>query len=449
VGTGSRTVLLVTVSGVLAGLGVSALRTGPAPGLELEAKAKAIGPRTEVVARATARGRGLGALRLEIEQAGRTHVVARREHRPLPPWRFTGDAVRQDELVADVGHRALPDLREGEATIRVVAERARTWLLAPAPVVRELRLPVRRSPPTLAVLSTQHYVAQGGSGVVVYRTSASAVSDFVIAGSLRFPGAPLPGGQHGERVALFGVPWDLADPAGLRLVAEDDAGNATAAAFVDRFERRPPVSDRIQLDDAFLAKVTTEIREATPGLAARGSLLDDYLAINRDLRAANAAELVALAGRSAPQFLFSEPFLALPNAKVMSAFADQRRYLYDGREVDRQVHLGFDLAAVARTPVPAPNRGVVLLARYFGIYGNAVVIDHGLGLMTLMGHLSSIDVREGDSVERGQPIGRTGATGLAGGDHLHFTTLVRGLPVHPLEWWDGNWIRGRVMAKLR
>lgn len=444
----AKVLLLLGVSGALAVLVVSALRTGPVPAVELSTAARAIGPRTEVVARAATGGRGLGPLRLEIEQAGRVVEIARREHRPLPPWSVTGDAVLRDEIVADVGHRAVPTLREGEATIRVVAERAATWLRSPAPVVRELRLPVRVAPPTLALLSAQHYVAQGGAGVVVYRTSASAVSDYVSAGRLRFPGAPLPGAREGERVVLFGVPWDVTDASALRLVAEDDAGNAASVAFVDRFETRAPASDEIRLDDAFLSKVTTEIRDHTPGLPARGSLLDDYLAINRELRAANAAELVALGAESAPGFLFTEPFLPLPNAKVMSAFADRRRYVYGGREVDRQVHLGFDLAAVARTPVPAPNRGVVRLARYFGIYGNAVVIDHGLGLATLSAHLSTIDVKEGDSVERGQTIGRTGATGLAGGDHLHFTTLVRGLPVHPLEWWDGRFIRDRVTAKL-
>jgi murein DD-endopeptidase MepM/ murein hydrolase activator NlpD len=115
--------------------------------------------------------------------------------------------------------------------------------------------------------------------------------------------------------------------------------------------------------------------------------------------------------------------------------------------VDAQTHLGFDLAVVAHTPVPASNRGVVLRARYFGIYGNSVVLDHGLGLGTLYAHLSSIDVKEGQTVERGAVLGRTGATGLAGGDHLHFTTLVRGLPVNPVEWWDAAWIRDRVAAK--
>jgi murein DD-endopeptidase MepM/ murein hydrolase activator NlpD len=354
--------------------------------------------------------------------------------------------VGRDELSVDVGHRALAGLVEGEATLRVVAERAPTWLLAPAPATAELRLPVRLRPPSLAVLSTGHSVAQGGSGLVVYRVGATAVSDHVSVGAFRFPGSPLPGGGAGERAALFGIPWDTQDAAAVRLVAEDEAGNAAETAFVDHLQRKRPARDRITLDDAFLAKVTGEIREQTPSLAARGSLLDDYLAINRELRAANAGELVALGAASAPGFLWSEDFLPLRNAKVMSSFADQRVYVYGGREVDRQTHLGYDLAAVARTPVPAPNRGVVRLARYFGIYGNAIVLDHGLGLMTLSAHLSSIEVKEGQEVERGAILGHTGATGLAGGDHLHFTTLVRGLPVDPIEWWDGRWVREHVTA---
>jgi murein DD-endopeptidase MepM/ murein hydrolase activator NlpD len=116
--------------------------------------------------------------------------------------------------------------------------------------------------------------------------------------------------------------------------------------------------------------------------------------------------------------------------------------------VDQQDHLGIDQATVRRDRVEAGNDGVVLLARYFGIYGNAVVIDHGYGLMSLYGHLSSLDVAEGQAVERGQAIGRTGDTGLAGGDHLHFTMLLGGLPVDPREWWDAHWIHDRLQLKL-
>jgi murein DD-endopeptidase MepM/ murein hydrolase activator NlpD len=441
-----KALCVVAFVGLLAGLALATLRTAPPASLELVTGAKAIGPRATLVGRATTSGRGLAGVRLEVEQKGRVWVVARRDHRPRPPWGLTGERVLEDELHAEVGHQAIKELEGGEATLRVVAERAGTWLLAPAPVSKELRLRVRLSPPSLSLVSTRHYVAQGGSGLVVYRVGATAVADYVSAGSWRFPGTPLPG-DGGERVALFGVPWDVADASTLRVVAEDEAGNAASVAFVDSFERKPPASDRIQLDDAFLTKVVTEIRAATPELHARASLLDDYLAINRELRAANASELVALARESAPSFLFEGAFLPMRNAQVMSAFADRRSYVYGGREVDQQTHLGFDLAAVARSVVPAPNRGVVRLARYFGIYGNAVVVDHGLGLMTLSAHLSSIDVKEGQQVERGQPLGRTGATGLAGGDHLHFTTLVRGLPVNPIEWWDADWVRDRIETK--
>jgi len=438
---------LLLALALLAAFLVATLRVGPLPSLEMHTEAKAIGPRTGLEVVASAAGRGLAGLRVELDQAGTTHVVARRTYRPLPPWAFSGERTQSDRLRVEVGRSAVPALVEGDAVVRVVAERAGTWLRRPDPVVEELRLPVRLSPPALAVLSSQHYVAQGGSGVVVYRAGSTAVRDGVRAGSFFFPGSPLPGGGKEDRLALFGVPWDLEDPAGLRLVAEDDAGNVIERAFVDRFFPKPPARDTIALDDAFLAKVVPEIRAETPGLEDRGSLLDNYLQINRDLRKANAGELVALGPRSAGAFLWTEPFLPLHNAKVMSAFADQRTYVYEGREVDTQTHLGFDLAVVAHTPVPAANRGVVLLARYFGIYGNSVVLDHGLGLATLYSHLSSVEVKEGQAVERGTILGRTGATGLAGGDHLHFTTLVRGMPVNPVEWWDGKWIRDRVASK--
>jgi hypothetical protein len=440
-------ILLALVLVVAAGLVVS-LRVGGAPTVEIRAEAPAIGARTPVVVSASAPGRGLTSLRLELVQGDRTFPITTRRYEPLPAWAFSGSRTETDEVRVEVGAASLPDLRPGEAVLRATAGRAATWLLHPEAVVVERRLPVRLVPPDLSVLSTQNYVSQGGAGVVVYRVGATSVRDGVQAGGWFFPGAPLPGGASGERFCLFGVPWDVADDATIRLIAEDDVGNRAEASFVDRFFPKPPRHDRIELDDRFMARVVPEIMSHTPDLTDRGNLLENYLQVNRDLRRRDGEELKALAGKSEPRFLWSESFLPLPNAKVMSSFADHRTYFHDGREVDRQVHLGYDLAAVAHTPVPAANRGVVRMARYFGIYGNAVVLDHGYGLMTLYGHLSSIAVKEGESVERGQIIGHTGSTGLAGGDHLHFTTLVGGLPVNPTEWWDPAWIRDRVARKL-
>ena len=156
----------------------------------------------------------------------------------------------------------------------------------------------------------------------------------------------------------------------------------------------------------------------------------------------------ALAKESKPEFLWSAPFSMLPNGKVTATFGDKRTYRYNGKVVDHQTHLGYDFASVRHAPIPAPNDGVVVLARYLGIYGNTIVIDHGYGLMSLSGHLSSIEVKEGQQISKGDVIGNTGETGLAGGDHLHFGILLQGLPVNPIEWADAHWIRDRITRKL-
>jgi len=440
-------VVVVLAAGVAFGL-LATLRVSPEPSVSLTPGGSAIGRKTAVEVAVQGGGRGLAGLKLELILEDRSHVLAERTYTPRRPWEFWGPRTTEDALRVDVGSETVAGLRSGEATLRATASRAGTWLRQPDPAVNERTLPVRLTPPTLHLLSTQHYVAQGGAEVVVYRTGDTAVQDGVRAGGEWFPGFALPGGGERDRFALFAVPHDLDDHAHVRLVAADDAGNEAAVAFVDQFFKKPFKTDTLSVDDAFMGKVVPEILAQTPELKDRGSLLENYLAINRDLRKANGETLEKLAARSAPRFLWTEAFLHMPGGQVMAAFADRRTYLYGGREVDRQDHLGFDLATTRKSPIPAANRGVVVLARYFGIFGNAVVIDHGYGLMSLYGHLSSIDVEEGQEVDRGAPIGRTGDTGLAGGDHLHFTMLVHGVAANPAEWWDAHWIRDRLSRKL-
>ena len=123
-----------------------------------------------------------------------------------------------------------------------------------------------------------------------------------------------------------------------------------------------------------------------------------YVRINTDLRQENAEYLLALAEKTEPRLLWQGPFRQLGNSQVESGFADHRTYLYDGREIDQQVHLGFDLAATANVAILASNHGVVIHADFLGIYGNCVVVDHGMGLQSLYAHLSSIGVQVGDAV---------------------------------------------------
>jgi murein DD-endopeptidase MepM/ murein hydrolase activator NlpD len=440
-----RTLLVLGVAALLLLL-LSIFWLGPPPSVEVKPALHGIGKRTPIAVKVGDTGR-VEKLRVELAQGSEVHPVAEKAFPNHPMWAFWKPATPA-EMTVEVGRETVPGLHAGEAIVRVTAERAGSLLRRPDPVVVEVKLPVRLAPPTLAVASTFHYVAQGGCEAVVYRVGEGAVRDGVQSGDWWFPGAPLPGGDKGLKFALFAVPYDTGDDAKVHLVATDEVGNRAEAAFVDKFFPRPPKYDTIQLTDAFLNRVVPEIMAQTPEVRDQGSLLANYLKINGELRQKEGRQLKELAARSAPQFLWKEPFLPLRNAKITAAFAQRRTYLYQGKKVDQQDHLGFDMASTEHDAIPASNSGVVVLARYFGIFGNAVVIDHGYGLMSLYGHLSSIGVHEGEQMARGQELGRSGQTGLAGGDHLHFTTLLQGLPVTPVEWWDPHWIADRLVRKL-
>lgn len=439
-------VLLLAAGLVLAFRG--AFRAGSAPTVVIEPKAKAIGARTGVTVTVAEEKRGLSGLKVEFVQGERTETLVTKSYTPQPAWAFWGVGTNSDAIKFELGRDVQKNLKQLPATIRVTATRAGSWLRHPGPVVSELTLPVRLTPPTLSVVSTFTYVAQGGSEAVVYRVGEASVKDGVTAGAWFFPGYPLPGGGPQDRFALFAVPYDIADPSQVKLTATDDVGNSSSVAIIDKFFPRPLHRDTIPLDDAFFRKVVPSILSQTPELTDKGDLLANYLQINRDLRKTDNAQLVALAKTSPPKFLWTRPFQPMGSTKVMAHFADRRSYVYRGKSVDQQDHLGLDMAGLARAPVPAANDGIVVLAKFFGIYGNAIVVDHGYGMMSLYGHLSAIDVKEGQTVTRGQILGRTGDTGLAGGDHLHFAILLHGLPVSPIEWWDAHWLNDRIARKL-
>lgn len=440
--------LAVVLVLVLVLVGLASFRTGGEPEITIEPSAKGIGARTPIEVRVAEGGRGIDDVRVELVQGDRVEVIAEKEYTPRQAWAFWGPRTAEDTFTVEVGRATVPNLRSGDATVRVVAERAGTWMRNPEPAVAEVTLPVRLTPPQLSVISNQHYVNQGGAEVVVYRVGDTAVRSGVEAGDWWFPGFDLPGGGAGEKFALFAVPYDVSDQGQVKLIAVDDVGNRAEAGFIDRFTPKPPSEGTIELTDAFMGRVVPEIINNSPGFEDKGGVLENYLAINGAMREQNRQRLVELGGQSAEEFLFHEPFLPMPGGQVMSPFATHRTYVYNGKEVDEAFHLGFDLASTQRAPVPAAANGRVLLAEYHGIYGNAVVLDHGYGVMTLYGHLSSFDVQEGQTIERGQSVGRTGQTGLAGGDHLHYEVMLRGHPTTPVEWWDRKWLTDRLSRKL-
>jgi murein DD-endopeptidase MepM/ murein hydrolase activator NlpD len=107
------------------------------------------------------------------------------------------------------------------------------------------------------------------------------------------------------------------------------------------------------------------------------------------------------------------------------------RSIYNGQP--RSPHSGTDFLSPAGRPIKAPNAGRVVLAAPLYFTGGTVVIDHGLGVLSLFAHLSSIGVREGDTVKTGDVIGEVGATGRVTGAHLHWSVRVAGARVDPLS----------------
>ena len=384
---------------------------------------------------------GLKSLRASVTQGDKEQVILEETYDPPRNEVQIKWSPAQDAKVR---------LKDGPGTLKVTARNV-SWggFFKGRASTLTKNFTARLVPPRIEVLTRQHYVNQGGCDMVVYKLTPAEAESGVVVGPTFFKGFPLPGAADpAVRFAIFALPYNVDPATPMRLRARDEAQNESLVGFwVKVFPRTFRTRD-IDVDDAFFNKVVPEIMSQTPSLTDQGDLLKNFLAINRDLRQANNQAIVELAAKSRPEFLWKEPFLQLSNSQVEAAFADHRTYRYQGKEIDRQDHLGYDLATVARAPVAASNDGAVLMAQYFGIYGNTIAIDHGYGLLSLYGHLSAFNVKEGDPIKRGQTIAQSGETGLAGGDHLHFSMILQGTQVDAREWWDPHWIRDRIQSKL-
>jgi len=337
-------------------------------------------------------------------------------------------------------------LKEGAATLEVWGSddfwrpfRGKEVALVSQPVTIDL------TPPRVEILSSTRYVSRGGAVMIAFRAGEAARID-VSVGSKVFPSFAYGPPEKGARVALIALPHDFAAGTPLAVTARDEAGNVATRTVPAELKPRPFPRDTITITDTFLE---AKVPELLPQRAPSQPLIEGFLTINRDQRRQAEEEKLKIGAKTADKPLWQGPFVQPRNTKVFSNFAETRTYVYQGKTVDTQVHVGFDLASTKQSPVPAANAGQVALAGPLTIYGNAVILDHGLGLQTLYAHLSSIAVKAGDAVTKGQELGRSGTTGLAVGDHLHFEVLVSGVSVTPIEWWDGKWIRDRVNKPLK
>ncbi len=417
------------------------------PEISLEQPFELVGPTTPLVVRIQDNGTGLRDVSIRIIHNLETYVLADQAF-PSEGWLSVAGGKEHEFHFENIPYASseLPR-RQGQAQL-IVTARDYSWrnLFEGNGHRIEKDFTPQFTPPRLELLSLPSTIVQGGTGVVRYRVIPEVPTHGVQIGKAFFPGFSAP--DKAGMFAFVAFPYNAPRTTPIHIMADDGFGNS-ALLDVD-FQIKPQFwrTRPINISDKFIRKTVPAILAQTPELTSQGDLLQDFLLVNDTLRKMNNQTITALTKQSRPELLWKGAFRQLSGSQVQASFADHREYMYNGKVVDTQDHLGFDLAVTKHYPVEAANHGIVLFAGYLGIYGNTVIVDHGYGLLSLYAHMSSIAVKVEEAVTIGQPLGKSGTTGLAGGDHLHFSLILHGEQVNPTEWWDPFWVKTRIKDKL-
>lgn len=402
-----------------------------------------IGLKTDFTIRLGETGQGLKSARLEIIQGNARQLLVDEAW----PGRYgvLGSRMTQAEIPVSIDPKAL-SLTDGPATLRLeVRDHAWRNSFHGNTFLFEKQVQVDTTPPRISVVPNQTYVRAGGCGLVLFRV-AEPVNAGVRIGDDFFQAVPV-AGQKGLYQCLFAAPYNVEKGVRALIVARDAAGNTTDAGFNHVIRKRRYKHSKINITARFLSRTIPKFRRH--GIELPEDEVEAFLYINRILRRQNGETIRRLTAKATPERLWEGGFLQLKNSARTASYGDHRSYFHNGREIDRQVHMGLDLASTSAAPINAANNGRVVFSDWLGIYGLCVIIDHGQGLYSLYGHLSTIAVTAGAQVTKGDLIGQSGVTGLAGGDHLHFGMICGGVYVDPIEWLDPRWIRHNVTDKIK
>lgn len=430
---------------VLIGWFFTVIFEGTPPTVDFSPKTEFISSRQKIHLNIADRERGLKRLKVSLDQEGRGIAIL---DKTFP---FQGllnrPGIRMYETDCFIDPNAL-NLAQGrvDLDIQVWDYSRRGGGDGNRTVVRH-KLVVDTIPPSVRALSSMNNISQGGTCLVVYQTSSDTEESGIFVNDLFFPGFKAgENTREGAHVCYFTVPYYADEIPSIYLWAKDKADNRSTATFYTHVRKKRFRQDRLNISDRFLSKVLPYFSYYPE--PEKEDPLSRYVRLNNELRKKNHQTLVQLNEKASPDRLWEGAWLRMKNAATMSGFGDQRTYYYKGKKIDEQVHLGIDLASLANSPIEAANNGQVVFAGRLGIYGLAVLLDHGQGLSSLYGHLNEITVAVNDKVKKGDIIGHSGQTGMAGGDHLHFSILVHGIFVNPLEWWDSHWVNDNIDRKL-
>lgn len=301
----------------------------------------------------------------------------------------------------------------------------------------ELQTNIDYTPPVISIISSTQNIINGGTGFAFIKSSESLKDVYVKVEDFKFRCLNL----KDKYVCPFSLPYFYKEAKPIVLEAYDFSNNKSINTISYNFKKVNYSESVLNIDDNF---IETKIRPLSDKNIQYKVELFRY--VNREIRKRNEDIIHKVSSECKNTYpMFEGKFEYLENSAKLGGFADYRKYRYNGKIIEGvdAYHKGFDFASIKNAEVKASNNGKVVFTGFLGIYGNSIIIDHGLCVYSLYSHLSEIVVKNGDLVRKGQYIGKTGTTGLAVGDHLHFGILVNGIEVNPIEWFDINWLNTR------
>jgi murein DD-endopeptidase MepM/ murein hydrolase activator NlpD len=361
------------------------------------------------------------------------------------------DLVYEEPLIAEKlvnielkPPRTAYTMKDKDIEIIVMAKDISKWNLLKGNMAQKVfKLHIDKKRPQVSIVANSYKISLGGSALVIFKALDENLNQLYIETDKkrRFKVEPF----YKENYYIALIAWPIVNSTfRATIVAKDSAGNVYKAYIPLYLKRKAYRLSTIRLKDSFLKGKIADLAEEFEETQGVFEPLEQFKIINEDVRAKNEDLIHRVTSKVSPEMIHNfkmKPLYPLKNGQLVAHFGDHRKYYYKGRFVSEAYHLGLDMASHAMAPIISKNSGKVVFSNYNGLYGNNLIVSHGLGLYTLYGHCSSFDVSQGDTVSANMKIANTGKTGYAIGDHLHFGVLVQGVEVRPQEWMDKQWIK--------
>ena len=418
---------------------------GGNPSIKLDLLSQTIGTSQDLSISVADTKSGLRRVWIGLLQNGKETVLLEKD---FPAKGLISRGIKHEEALKVKIDPGESGIKDGNAILRIIASDYswRRWFKGNLTYL-EKNIIIDTKPPEINIISRFHNISQGGACLVIYKLSEQCDRSGVYVEENFFPGHSGHFQDKNIFMAFFALNHKQEPVTKIFIKAIDSAGNTSKAGFNYNIKRKVFKKDVINISDKFLNWKMPEFDIYIPQ-PSELTIIDKFLKVNQDIRKDSYNKLIELAENTDKVLYWDGVFLRLPKSANKAGFADNRVYQYKNEIIDRQIHLGIDLASIAHSPVQAANKGKVVFAGSIGIYGKTVIIDHGFGLHSMYAHLSSYNVEEKQMVSKGEIIGITGITGLAGGDHLHYSILIHNTFVNPVEWWDMAWIKNNVSSKI-